>query len=40
MLYRLADRLGKSIPEILEMTQTELAGWMTYFTIMQKNKES
>lgn len=39
LVYSLADRLGKRIPEILEMTLEEFAGWLAYFKVREKMKK-
>ena len=39
MLYSLADRLGKRIPEMLEMTVHEFAGWIAYYKVLAKKRE-
>lgn len=39
MLYRLADRLHKTVFEIEQMTFEELAGWAGYFEILQREKQ-
>jgi hypothetical protein len=31
MLYVLAEKLGRRIPEMMEMTVEEFAGWIAYF---------
>jgi hypothetical protein len=38
-VYALADRLGKRIPEILEMTTEEFAGWVAYGRVLEKMKK-
>jgi len=35
-MYRLADRLHKTLAEIEEMTVNEYNGWLAYFQIEQK----
>jgi len=34
MVYALADRLNKTIPEILQMSVGEFAGWLAYFKVL------
>lgn len=37
-LFALADRLGKTISEIEEITPQELAEWIAYFRIEAKER--
>ena len=37
-LYRLADRLHKSIAEIEEMSIEELRGWFAYLRMLARDK--
>lgn len=36
MLYTLAERLGRRIPELMDMTVTEFAGWVAYYRVVDK----
>jgi hypothetical protein len=31
MMYALAEKLGKTVSEIMHMTTTEFAGWIAYY---------
>lgn len=37
-LYRLADRLKKTLGEILDMPLDEYVGWLAFFSIEAKDK--
>lgn len=38
-MYRLAKDLGRTIPEIMEMTTTEFRGWATFYKWEQEEQK-
>jgi hypothetical protein len=38
MLYVIAERLGRRIPEMLEMSVSEYAGWVAYLRVLKRGK--
>lgn len=40
MLYMLAEKMGRRIPEMMEMTANEYFGWVAYYTVMQKKRKA
>jgi len=38
-VYRLADRLNKSVAEVLEFSVSEVSGWIGYFNIEHEENE-
>ena len=39
-MFRLADRLHKSVLEIMCLPRSELVGWQAYFEILQSERKS
>lgn len=40
-MYRLAKDLGLRIPEVLDMTTTEFAGWVAFYKLeAEENKKA
>lgn len=38
ILYRLADRLHKTVEEIGNLSVTEVKGWLAYFSIVNEER--
>lgn len=37
-LFSLADRMNKTIAELIELPETEILGWFAYFEHTQRDK--